>query len=131
MSIFTSQFRRVHLYIFLGFAFAFSALTFWAVMHMSPGDWNDWRGTHPYRATLLTFCGPFTGAILRPFEPDCWRAARGLLLYCAPFLFVGVFSQLVRLPFQRGAHGLRIAVWVFGLLVWFAGAFLSLILAME
>jgi hypothetical protein len=101
------------------------------MMHMSPGDWNDLRGTHPYRATLLTFCGPFTGAILRPFEPDTWKAAYGLLLFCAPALGLGIIGQLVPLPFRRGARGLRIGAWVLGLLVWFGGSFLSLMMAME
>ena len=131
MDIIANHFRKVHIYIFLGFAIAFSALTFWAVMHMSPGDWNDLRGTHPYRATLLTFCGPFTGAILRPFQSDCWWFAGKLLLYCAPVLIFGVIFQLVWLPFRRGALVLRIAAWVLGLLGWFAGAACSLMYAME
>jgi hypothetical protein len=131
MNIFINHFRRVHLYIFLGFALAFSIFTYYAVIHMSPGDWNDWRGTHPYRATLLTIFGPFTGAILRPFDQDCWQTSRGLLLFCAPLLVFGLLCQLVRLPFRRGAQALRIAMWVIGLLSWFAGSVLSLLVTMD
>jgi hypothetical protein len=119
---------KVHLRIFGGFALAFSALTFWVVLNMPPGDWNDWRGTHPYLATLLTFCGPFTAAILRPYAPDSWEAARRLFPCCAAFLLCGAFCQFVPLPFQRGARGLRVAMWVLGLLGWFAGGVLSLVL---
>jgi hypothetical protein len=129
MSMFINRFRQVHLFIFGGFAVAFSALTFWAVIHMSPGDWKDSRN-HPYAATLLTICGPFTGAILRPYDPYSWEVARRLCPYCAAFILGGAFFQFVPLPFQRYEQGLRISIWVLGLLAWFGGGVVSLICAM-
>jgi hypothetical protein len=131
MNIIAHRFRRMHFDIFLGFALVFSTLTFWAVMHMPPGDWNDWRGTHPYRAALLTICGPFTPVILRPFAPYCWEVAWWFFPYCAVFLFAGGLLQLVPFPFQRGARSLRISGWVLGLLGWFVGGFVSLMCSME
>ena len=131
MRIFRQQFQRVHLHILCGFVVAFSGLTLWAVWHLPPGDWNDWRGTHPYRATLLAILGPFTGVILRPFEPYCWQVAWWFFPYCAVFLMAGGLFQFVPLPFQRGAQVLRLAIWVLGLLGWFVGGFLSLLCSME
>ena len=131
MHILTQRFPRVHFYMLGGFTVAFSLLTLWAVSHMPPGDWNDWRGTHPYRATLLTISGPFTGAYLRPFEPYCWKIAWGFLPYCAAFLLAGGLLQIVPLPIRRGAHGLRVAMWGLGLLGWFVGGFLALMCSMQ
>jgi hypothetical protein len=131
MDIITNNFRRAHLYAFFAVAAVGTALTFWAVMQMSPGDWNDSRGPHPYRATLLAVCGPFAGAILRPFEPYSLTIAFWLLPYCAACLIWGVFFQLVWLPFRRGAQGLRMVMGVGGLVGWFAGSVLSIIYQMD
>ena len=131
MRMFAQAFRKIHCYILCGLGVPFSLLTLWVVLHMSPGDWNDWRGPHPYRATLLTITGPFTGAILRPFEPYSWKIAWGCFPFCAAPLLIGGLFQIIPLPFRRGAQGLRLTMWVLGLLGWFVGGFLSLICSLE
>ena len=127
----TPRFQKAHLYTFLGLTAAFSALTLWIVLHQSPGDWNDWRGPHPYRAVIFTVTGPFTIAILRPFEPESWQLAWGLFPYCAALLLAGGALQVLPLPFQRGARVLRLTGWILGWLAWFAGGFLALLRAMD
>jgi hypothetical protein len=121
---FVPVFRKIHFYIFLAFDLAYSSLTFLAI---SPGDWSSWD-SHPYRGILLTFSGPFSTAIFQPRDAH-WNTAWGLFPYCAPFLLWGIFCQLVRLPFQRDPQWVAIAMWVIGLLAWFNGGVLSLILA--
>ena len=128
MSIFTNQFRRVHFYILLAFAVAFSALTLWVLTRQSP---SDWRHNHNYAATALTVLGPFTGAIARPSQKSCLRFAWGLFPYCAGILSVGAILQFVRLPFSRGAKASQMVVWVIGLLGWFGGGVLSLLFALS
>jgi len=128
MSIFASQFRKVHFYILLAFAAAFSALTFWALIHQSPSDWRD---HHNFAATLLTVFGPFTGAIARPSETSCLRFAWGLFPYCAGILSLAVIFQFIRLPLKRGAKAMQIVLWVLGLLGWFGGGVLSLMFALS
>jgi hypothetical protein len=128
MKIFTSQFRKVHLYIFFAFSAVFSALTFWTLIHQSP---SDWRENHNFTATLLTVSGPLTGAIACPSQTDCWRFGWRIFPYCAAILLFALFCQLVRLPSQRVAMAVRIAFWVLGLLGWFGGGVLSLLFALS
>jgi len=123
-SAFARGFRRIHLYIFLAFDLAYSSLTCWAI---SPGDWRSWD-SHPYRGILLTFSGPFSTAIFQP-RAEHWKTAWGLFPFFAPFLLWGIVCQLVRPPFQRDPQRVAIAMWVIGLLGWFNGGVLSLILA--
>jgi hypothetical protein len=120
--------RRVHLYIFIGFVFAFSALTLWAMSHQSP---NDWRDNRNFTATLLTVSGPFTGAIARPSESSCLRNSLALFPYCAAFLLAGIVCQMVPSPFRRGEQFFRLGIWVLGLMGWFAGGALSLLYALS
>ncbi|MCX6895937.1 MAG: hypothetical protein NTZ16_10660 [Verrucomicrobia bacterium] len=127
MRLFTHCFQRVHLYVLMGFVIAFSALTFWFLVHQSA---NDWRENKNYTATLLTISGPFTGAIARPSEAGCLRFAWKLFPSCAAVLFLGVICQLIPFPFQRGSQRLRVSMWIVGLLGWFAGSVLSLLFAL-
>jgi hypothetical protein len=117
-------FRKIHFYIFLAFDLAYSSLAYLAI---SPGDWNSWD-SHPYRGILLTFSGPFSTAIFEP-RAEHWKAAWVLFPFCAPFLLWGIFCQLVRLPFQRDPQRVAIVMWVIGLLGWFNGGVLSLLVA--
>jgi hypothetical protein len=123
-STFVPGFRKLHLYIFLAFDLAYSLLIFLAI---SPGDWRSWD-SHPYRGILLTFSGPFSTAIIQP-NAGHWEAAWGLFPFCAAFLLWGIFCQLVRLPSQRDPQRVAIFMWVIGLLGWFNGGVLSLVLA--
>lgn len=131
MKFFPHRFHKIHLFLFLGFALAFSSLTFYAVMHMSPGDWNDWRGNHPYVATLLTITGPFTAVVLKPYDPYCWHSAWMMLPFCGSFLLFAAVGQLIALPFQRGARFLRLTLWAFALFIWFAGGAVNLLNTLE
>jgi hypothetical protein len=123
-STFAPGFRRIHLYIFLAFDLAYSLVIFQCI---SPGDWSAWD-SHPYWGILLTFSGPFSTAIFQP-RAEHWKAAWGLFPYCAAFLLLGVFCQLVRLPSQRHPRRVAIVMWVTGLLGWFNGGLLALIMA--
>jgi hypothetical protein len=76
-------------------------------------------------ATVGAISGPFTGAIARNSQSCCLQFSRSLLPYCGSFLGAGVLFQLVPLPFQRFASGIRLTVWCVGLLGWFGGALVS------
>ena len=128
MKLFTNGFQKVHLYIFLGFVLAFSGLTLWVMLNQSPGDRRDNQNV---AATLLTFSGPFTGAIARPSEPSCFTYSLKLFPYCAAFLLGGAFFQIVRWPFRYGEQAVRIIPWVIALLGWFTGSIMSLMYAMS
>ena len=118
-------FRKIPFYIFLAFDLAYSSLTF---LSISPGDWNG-VGTAPRtRGILLTFSGPFSTAIFQP-RAEHWKAAWGLFPFCAAFLLWGIFCQLVRLPSQRDPQRVAIVMWVIGLLGWFNGGLLALLMA--
>lgn len=112
----------------IGMVLTFSALTGYTMWHQSPADFHD---NHNVAATLLTISGPFTGAIARSSQHDCWRFSWKLVPYCAPVLIVAVIFQFCPLPFKRGQESVRIAVWTIGWLVWFGGAIMSLMYALS
>ena len=116
------KFGRVHLYTFLGFYFAFSALTFIA---LSNGSESDRRENWILAATLGTISGPFTGAIARHLQSCCWQFSLTLFPYCATFLGVGIVSQLIPLPITRIERAVRLSLWCLGLLGWFGGVAVS------
>ena len=126
MKLFANHFQLVHFYIFVGFVVTFTGLTFWGTIHQSP---SDRRENNYMVATLLTFSGPFTGAIARPSQHTCLKNSLMLFRYCAAFLATGTLLQVVVFPLRRSADCLRITGWVIGLLGWFAGAVLSLLYA--
>src|SRR4051812_25364098 len=90
------NFNRVHLYVFLGFYFAFAALTFFI---LNAGSESDRCESQIAAATLGTVSGPFTGAIARHFQSCCWQFSLTLFPYCALFLAAGVIAQIIPLPF--------------------------------
>jgi hypothetical protein len=116
------HFGRVHLRVFLGFYFAFAALTFFA---LNSGSESDRRGNQVAAATLGVVSGPFTGAIARHFQPCCWQFSLAVFPYCALSLGVGALCQFVPLPFRRFERGVRLTLWCVGLLGWFGGALAS------
>lgn len=128
MKLFTGRFRRVHAYIAVGYTVAFSALILWVMSRQSPGDWEHNRN---FTVTLLSFTGPFTGAIARPTEASCLRFAFQLLPVCAAFLLGGALLQVIALPFQRGEKGFRLTAWVVGLFGWFGGAVPAMLFALS
>jgi hypothetical protein len=84
------------------------------------------RERHIAAATLGSISGPFTGALARPSQADCWKFGWKLLPYCAGFVLVASFFQMLRLPRNPGAELFRFGTWVIGWLGWFGGGFLSL-----
>jgi len=127
-STFAPGFRQVHLYTLLAFDQVYGWLTFLAI---SPGDWGAWH-SDPFRGILfvflITFCGPFSTALYQPY-PEHWKVAWCLIPFCLPFLLWGVWCQLMKLPFQRNPQRVAIAMFVIGLLGWFNGALVSLLMA--
>lgn len=116
------SFGRVHLYIFLGFYVAFSALTFFA---LNGGSESDRRENQIVAATFGVASGPFTGAMARDLQSCCQQFSVTLFPCCAAILGVGVLLQVVPLPFQRFERTTRITVCSIGLFGWFGGALVS------
>ena len=128
MPLLASQFRKVHLYIFLVFALGFDLVSFWVLLQQSPSNWRENRN---FTAVFLSVSGPFTGAIARPSETGCLQFAWKLFPYSVGILSLAVVFQFLRLPFQRGAKTLQIVLWVLSLLGWFGGGILSLMFALS
>lgn len=125
MPRFENNFTRLHGYIAGGLTAAFMALVlFFCLM--------NWRAIHQdlflvVRATLATITGPFDGVIARPGDSAAWMATKAFLPVCGSLLIVSVLSQILPLPFRRGAFALRIAIWSIGWFVWLAGGIPSLV----
>ena len=81
-------------------------------------------------AALSIVSGPFTASLIHPLA---WRFAMTTLPFFAPFFGLGVLCQVLRLPSGRGdgVRVFRILTWMFGLVVWFGGALLSLLCAFD
>ena len=122
------HFSRAHLYIFLGFYLAFAALTFFV---LNAGSVSDRRENAITTATIGVVSGPFTGAMARHFQSCCLEFSLSLFPYCALILGIGVFFQMVPLPFQRFARPTRLILWILGLLGWFGGAPVSFLHALS
>jgi hypothetical protein len=128
MSPFTSNFTKVHLKILLGFVVAFTWLSIWWLSQQSTGDQRDnWN----VATVILTWTGPFAGAIARHLQSCCFKFSLSLLPFCAAFLLGGVVCQIVALPLEHGQRGFRLVTWTVGLLGWFAGAPISFLHALS
>jgi hypothetical protein len=101
-------------YILLGLLLPFTVLTYLAVSSASPGDARD----RPIAlTTLATASGPLTGAIARNGQHCCVSASLRLAAICGPVLALGLFAQVVPLPFRRGEQAVRLTLWSIGWLV--------------
>jgi hypothetical protein len=113
------QASRARLYLFLGLLVPFTTLTYLAVSSGSPGDVRD---RPVIVTTLATVTGPFVGPIARHGQECCRTFAFVLAAICGPVLALGLFAQVVPLPFQRGQVAVRLVLWTVGWFVWlFAG----------
>ena len=83
------------------------------------------HNTRVFLATSGTITGPLTGAISSDFQGCCLRFSLTVTAYCAPFLFIGLAAQFIRLPDRRWLRMMRMSVWTVGWLVWFMGGILS------
>jgi hypothetical protein len=124
-----NNFTRAHGFVAGGLLVAFMALVLFCCLM----NWRAIGHDIPLvlRATLATVTGPFDGAIARPGDGAAWMAARWCLPACTSFLGLAALSQVVPLPFRRGAFAFRIGTWSIGLFVWFAGAVPSLLNAIN
>lgn len=91
-----ARYPPAQLYILLGFIVVFSGFTGWLLWHQSPSDWRD---NHNWTAILLAVSGPFTGALARPTESDCWRMALKLFWFCLPGVLLAIVVPW--LPWRR------------------------------
>lgn len=128
MRDFFRNFRRIHLYIFLGCYVLFAGVTAWALAAQSA---SDQRQNWNVAAVIGTVSGPFTGAIARGFQACCWRFSLSVFPYCLGILLSGVALQIIPLPFRRGERPFRLVAWTLGWLGWFAGAVASFLHALS
>ena len=77
------------------------------------------------QTTLGTITGPLTGAISRGFQRCCLEFSLKVMLYCAPFLLIGVLVQFIGLPHNAWLNALRMSLWIIGWLAWFLGGIVS------
>ncbi len=113
---------RTQAYILTGLLVPWMVLTYCAVSSGSPSDVRD-------RPVLLTtiaaITGPFVGAVARNGQTCCLRASLHLAAICGPALALGIITQFVPMPFQRGREAARLLLWTCGWLAWFCGGFVS------
>src|SRR5436190_3043194 len=128
MRSFASNFTRLHFEIRMGFVVPFSCLsTGWLFLQSHSDRRDNWN----VATVLLTWTGPFGGAIARHLQSCCIKFSLTLFPFCAAFLITGTVAQIIALPFERRQRGFRIALWTFGLLGWFAGAPVSFLHALS
>jgi predicted glycoside hydrolase/deacetylase ChbG (UPF0249 family) len=109
-------------YVLLGLLLPFTAVTYLAVSSGSPGDVRD---RPVVTTTLATITGPFVGAIARNGQSCCLQSSLALGAVCGPVLALGLFAQVLPLPFGRGERTMRIALWTLGWLVWLSSGQVS------
>lgn len=123
MRYFQNNLTRVHIIVFACLLALFMVLTFLitnaGVVSHSEHD------ARVLQATIGTITGPLTGAISRGFQRCCLKFSLTVMIYCAPFLLVGVLAQFIGSADKRWVRMTKMAVWIFGWLVWFMGGILS------
>lgn len=122
MKLIDNHFGKAHLTVLVGIWLCFTAWTYWIADH---GIEQHNHGKLVTLTTLGTILGPMTGAISRDCQSCCLAFSLSLLPYCGAILTLGTIPLFVRLPFERGASVLRMALWVVGLLGWFFGGIVS------
>ena len=123
--------RRLVIWFYLGFA----ALTFLIMLPGAVSGHGEPIG-HAILASLFAFLGPFTGAVARGGGADsgaCMSFAVRILPFCAGAVGAALFFQFYPLETlkvrERVARTVRTAFWAFGLLGWFGGTILSVMMA--
>lgn len=122
MSIFQNSFTRHHLWVFLRIWLCFTGVSYLIAEH---GIEQDGHNRLVCLTTFGTILGPMTGVISRHCQSCCLRFSLGLLPYCGAFVILGTLPLFIRLPHFRGVSGLRMAMWIIGLLGWFLGGIVS------
>jgi len=121
--------RRLAIWFYAGFA----ALTFLIMLPGAVSGHGEPIG-HAILASLFAFLGPFTGAIARGDDSAAYMSF-GLRIFpfCAVAAGVAIFFQFYPLETLRvresAARTVRTVFWAFGLLSWFGGTILSVLLA--
>jgi hypothetical protein len=123
-----NHFTRTHLWV-AGVLLAF----FMAVnLYCCARGWRAHSNEkHVTVAVLGTVTGPFTGALSRPGQPFCLQTALSLLPWCVLGIGLAVGGQFVPVRFPRLGPAIRMAVWILGLLIWFAASVASLLTAID
>lgn len=114
--------KRSHLWIFIGFYIAFAGLT---LLVLQAGSASDRRENWIAAAVVGSVTGPFTGAIARHLQPCCVQFAWAVFPYSFAALSAGALCQVIPLPLKRFAQATRLSLWCVGLLGWFGGAVIS------
>ncbi len=104
-----------HGLILLGLLVPFTTLTYLAV---SSGSTGDVRNRPVALTTLATITGPFVGAIARNGQSCCVDASLRIAAVTGPVLTLGLFAQVLPLPFRRGQRAARLTLWTLAWLVW-------------
>jgi len=122
------NFTRLHGFIAGGLLVPFMALTlFFCLKGWIP---NPGAGRIAV-ATVTTVTGPFTGPIARYDVQIIQGSLLKPFAISAIYLLFLFLSQVLPLPFQRGAKSIRIAAWAVGLFVWFGAGIVSLLVAID
>jgi len=83
------------------------------------------------RTSFGVIAGPMAGAIARPDSSCCVANSWALLPTCAAILGAAIAFQFLPVRRSRVVDAIRLVVWTLGWLVWFGGAIVSLLHAME
>jgi hypothetical protein len=124
MRVLSNNFTRLHCYVAGALYLIFALLSIYCCLRLSVPSGVT------VIAALATFSGPFTAGLV---HPPAMQFALSTLPFFAAFIGLGSLFQVLRLPIGRGdgARVFYILTWMFGLLVWFGGAILSLICAFD
>lgn len=118
-----NKLKKTHAIIFAVLWIVFTIATF--LITNAGVDKGADHNTRVFLATISTITGPLTGAIARDFQGCCLRFSLSLMAYCAPFLFIGVIMQLIKLPDRKWIRVIALLLWTLGWLVWFMGGIVS------
>ncbi len=123
MTFFENTLTRKKIYCFLALLLVFTFLTF--LITFEGVDSGPKHAGRVVRATLGTIAGPLTGAIARDFQRCCTAFSLWVMVYCGPFLVLGLAAQFVKLRRTRVVETIRWTLWILGWLVWFMGGIFS------
>ena len=124
------HFTGLHRRVLLWFYAVFAALTFLLMLPGAVSGHGEPLGTG-VAAAMLAVSGPFTGILARDHWDcsGCHSFTMLILPYCGAALAGAFLFQFTPLPPMKFERPVRILTWVLGLLGWFAGTVLSVLVA--
>src|SRR3954464_11515730 len=93
------HFSKTHLRILFGFYAAFVCLSLVLTLPGAINGHGEPLGIS-LTASLASFSGPFTGAILRHYQSSCWQFSFHIFPFCAAILGAGFAFQFI--PYGEG-----------------------------